>query len=356
MSYTNGLDDPTAYFQANLHSGDGGTGQTLTFDGNSDLQLDLHWGKCRSEGGREWQVIDTVRGITKGLTTVTAAAEYTDSNYVTAIGSNGYSIGQNNDNNKAGETYVSYNWKAGTSFTNDASSTGIGSIDSAGSASDTSGFSIVSYSGTGSAGTIKHGLSTAPSMIIVKVRTGRTSDWLVYHKGVASDAQTDFLKLNETNAVADEATIWNDTAPTSSVFSVGTEDTVSGSGNTFVAYCFAEKKGYSKFSSYIGNGNADGNFIFTGQKSAFIMIKRTDTAADWEIYDNKRLGFNDDNPPLYANLSNAEGSNDRISILSNGFKIRASSGNLNASGGTYIFAAFASNPFTTSTGIPATAR
>ena len=353
MSYTNGLDDPTAYFQVNLHSGDGGTGQTLTFDGNSDLQLDLHWGKCRSEGGREWQVIDTVRGITKGLTTVTAAVEYTESTYVTAIGSNGYSIGQNNDNNKADETYVSYNWKTGTSFTNDASGTGIGSLDSSGTVNETAGFAIVKYTGNGSSGaTIKHGLSTAPTFMMIRVYNA-AAGFQVYSKAIGA---TKFVYLNTTEAAGTSAGAWNNTAPTSSIFTVGNGGNTNNNGGLHIAYIFSERQGYSKFSSYIGNGNADGNFIFTGQKSAFIMIKRTDTAADWEIYDNKRLGFNDDNPPLYANLSNAEGSNDRISILSNGFKIRASSGNLGADGGTYIYMAFAENPFVTSTGVPATAR
>ena len=231
-----------------------------------------------------------------------------------------------------------------------------GSIQSNISPNTTSGFSVVTYTGAGSAGTIGHGLNAVPSMYIVKIRSGRTGDWLVYHNAVSADPQTDFLKLNEANAVADESTIWNDTAPTSSVFSVGTEATVSGNSNTFVAYCFAEKQGYSKFGSYVGNGSADGSFVYTGFKPALFIIKRTDGSNNWMIWDNKRTGFNIDNNELYPNQSAAEGDDDRIDLLSNGIKWRNGGATCNGSGSTYIYMALAENPFTSSTGTPVTAR
>ena len=235
-----------------------------------------------------------------------------------------------------------------------------GSIQSNISPNTTSGFSVVTYTGAGSAGTIGHGLNAVPSMYIVKIRSGRTGDWLVYHNAVSADPQTDFLKLNETNAVADEATIWNDTAPTSSVFSVGTEATVSGNNNTFVAYCFAEKQGYSKFGSYVGNGNADGAFVYTGFKPAFVMVKRSSGTDNWMITDDKRSSSNGNNVidrRILPNLTNAEYTNTTpMDILSNGFKHRDGDDINNASGSTYIYMAFAENPFTSSAGTPVTAR
>ena len=348
MSYTNGLDDPSAYFQTNLHSGDGGTGQTLTFDGNSDLQLDLHWGKCRSEGGREWQVIDTVRGITKGLTTVTTAVEYTDSTYVTAIGSNGYSIGQNNDNNKAGETYVSYNWKAGGSTSTNTD----GNLDTTVSVNATAGFSIVKYVGEQSATqTFGHGLNAVPKMILLKKLDNATADWVVYHEAITSANR---LKLNTTDASASSPN-WRAT-PTSSVFNSNSSNIINNSGDSYIAYVFAEKQGYSKIGSYTGNGNADGTFVYTGFKVGWVMHKRTDSTNNWIIQDNKRVGYNANNPILKANTSDAEQAVHEMDFVSNGFKIRTTGAGSNASGGTYIYMAFAENPFVTSTGVCATAR
>ena len=356
MAYTT-IDDPTAYFQANLHNGDGGTGQTLTFDGNSDLQLDFHWGKCRSESGRDWQVIDTVRGITKGLTTTTSAAEYTNSTYVTAIGSNGYSIGQNNDNNKAGETYVSYNWKAGTSVSGDT--TGSGTLKTyTGSVNTDAGFSIIKYTGNGTSGhTIPHNLTQKPAMIIVKNLTG--DNWTVYHHKIASDPATDYIFLNSEAAASDHVGYWNDTEPTSSVFTVGNDGGTNANNVSLIAYCFAEKQGYSKFSSYVGNGNADGTFVYTGFKPAFVMIKRSDASDSWCVFDNKRLGYNVNNYTLFANQSAAENTEASIDFTAQGFKLRGTQTRLNTSGGTYIYMAFAENPFVTSTdngSIPACAR
>ena len=197
-------------------------------------------------------------------------------------------MGSQPEMNTNGQTYASWNWKAGTSFTNDASSTGIGTIDSTGSASDVSGFSIVSFTGTGSNGTIKHGLSTAPSMLIIK-RRDSSNDWRVGSDGLTN--WTKHINLNTTAAQSDLASAFNSTAPTSSVFSVGTSASTNASGGTFIAYCFASIKGYSKIGgSYTGNGNADGPMIVTGMKPAFVLGKRTDSAGGWWILDSKRSG------------------------------------------------------------------
>ena len=352
MAYTT-IDDPTAYFQTKLYTGNGST-QSITLDGLNDMQPDWVWVKQRG-GTTNHKTSDSVRGATKALQNNDTDAEATDTDGITSFDSNGFSLGAGGDYNSSSASQVAWNWKAGTSFTNDASSTGIGTIDSAGSASDASGFSIVSYTGTESAGTIKHGLSSVPKMIIAKDRDSGSLSWFVGH---ASLGFTKRLKLDGDNAAADN-TVWNNTSPTSSVFSVGDSANANTSGNAIIAYCFAEKQGYSKFSSYTGNGNADGTFIYTGFKPAWIMLKRTDGTNSWCIFDNKRLGRNPNNPRLYANNSNAsEGASDEayVDILSNGFKLRGAQPDINASGGTYIYMAFAENPFVTSTGVPATAR
>ena len=235
-----------------------------------------------------------------------------------------------------------------------------GSIQSTVSAGSTQAFSIVSYTGNGSAGaTIGHGLGATPGMIIQKIRSS-TGNWLVYHHKNTSAPETDFLRLNTTDATADEATIFNDTAPTSSVFSVGTENTINGNGVTCIAYCFAEKKGYSKFGSYTGNGNADGAVVYTGFKPAWVLGKRTDSANNWYLFDTVRDPFNLTTKKLRPDTSAAENDNSSkaIDILSNGFKIKNSDAEFNASSGTYIYMAFAEEPLVANVGqsIPATAR
>ena len=355
MAYTT-IDKPSDYFETKLYTGNGGT-QSIT---GLDFQPDWCWLKARAGANvSNHRSVDSVRSATKELFQDATAAEETNTNGLTAFNSNGFSLGSSGGTNNSNTTYASWNWKAGTSFTNDASGTGIGTIDSAGSVSTASGFSIVSWTGTGSAGTIAHGFGKLPKMIIAKQRNS-TANWVVYFLDttIANNNVNNYLELNTTIAsTGDSGARWGAYANYSTTtFGVGTDAATNADGSTYIAYVFSDIQGYSKFSSYTGNGNADGNFIYTGFKPAFIMIKRTDAAADWEMYDNKRDGFNDDNPPFYANTTGAEGSNDRIDILSNGFKIRASSGNLNASGGTYIYMAFAENPFVTSTGVPATAR
>ena len=358
MSYTNGLDKPTDYFNTKLHTGDGGGSGSST---GIDFQPDMVWSKSRTEALNH-TLFDSVRGagsnkeLTPNGTSAEGGANSAGFGYISAFNSDGYSWTAGSTNtenfNKSSQTYANWCWKAGTSFTNDASATSIGTIDSAGSVSDTSGFSIVTYTAAGAAATIKHGLSSAPKMIFTRKLNG-SPNWGVYYGD-----PTDYLELNTTAATQDDANMWNDTAPTSSVFSVGGDNKSSGGGN-YVAYCFAEKKGYSKFGTYTGNDDDDGAFVYTGFKPAFVMVKITAGQTDnWIMQDNKINSFNGaSSQRLRANSPNAEfSSSNEIDLLSNGFKTHGADGEINGSGFSYIYMAFAESPFVTSTGIPTTAR
>ena len=360
MAYTT-IDNPILYFSTNLWVADDASSRALTGFGH---QPDLVWTKHRGSGSTYLTMTDSVRGGDKNLSTPVDAAESAGSHGIISVfGSDGITVidGTNATYPRltfneldpfgasVGGNYVGWSWSTGTSFTNDASSTGVGTIDSTGSASDTGGFSIVSYTGTGSNGTIKHGLSSAPSMIIFKARG--TGNWLVYHQGIGN---THGVFLNGTAAKDDDATYFQDTNPTSSLFSIGTSTLVNDT-NPYIAYCFAEKKGYSKFGSYTGNGNADGTFVYTGFKPAWIMVKRTGGVTNWQIQDSKRDGFNE-NKRILANVNEAEKTSQMWDQLSNGFKIRVTSGDANGSGNSYIYMAFAESPFVNSNGVPTNAR
>ena len=349
------IDKPTDYFNTVLYTGDGSSSRSIT---GVDFQPDWTWVKSRNSADYNNMVTDVVRGALKMLKTdeTTAEAEYSAGG-IGSFDSDGFTIAAGSSNNtnmnNNTTTYVGWNWKAGTSFTNDASSTGIGSIDSTGSVNNDAGFSIVSWTGTGSAGTIKHGLNSVPSMIIIKNRSS-AYDWTVGHNSLG---WTNVVFLNLTTASQGD-TQFNNTAPTSSVFSIGTPLMANKSGDSIIAYCFAEKQGYSKFSSYTGNGNADGTFVYTGFKPAWVLIKQTNSSNIWELFDNKRTTFNLIDAYLSPDASDAEttGSSQSLDFLSNGFKPRANASGLNGSGSSYIYIAFAENPFVTSTGVPATAR
>ena len=349
MAYTT-IDDPTAYFQVKTYTGNGST-NAITFDGNTNMQPDFVWIKDR-DTSQHHRLADVVRGVKKNLKSDTADAENTpdSNNGLQSFDSNGFTLTQDSSDhgyNASGSSQVSWNWKAGGT----ASSNTDGSITSSVSASTTAGFSIVSYTGTGSNATVGHGLSSAPSMIIFKARG--TGNWLVYHQGIGN---THGVFLNTTSAKDDDATYFQDTDPTSSVFSIGTSTLVNDT-NPYIAYCFAEKKGYSKFGSYTGNGNADGTFVYTGFKPAFVITKKTSGTSPWGIHDNKRDPFNEVDELLEADTSAAlSDSTYGRDYLSNGFKIRTSSSGVNGSGDTFIYMAFAESPFVTSTGIPTVGR
>jgi hypothetical protein len=355
MAYTT-IDDPSAYLQTVLWSGSG-SGQAITNGGNSDLQPDFVWIKKRAGGSaRAHGLYDSSRGVTKLLHSNTDGAESTQTAGLTAFGSDGFTVGSDDGVDGSGGTYVAWQWKAngGTTTTNDASATSVGSLDSVYQANTTAGFSIVTYTGAGGNQTIAHGLGVTPTLIFIK-RRDDAGDWTSYH---ASEGDEKFLRLNGNNALGDQATYFNDTTPTSTVFTVGSAGDVNTSSGTHVAYCFAEIQGYSKFGKYTGNNSADGTFVYTGFKPAFILIKRLDSTGSWVINDSTRNPTNQANNTLVPDENWVETTNDyyAMDILSNGFKFRKNSPEINGSSTSQIFMAFAEHPFVSSEGVPCTAR
>ena len=350
MAYTS-IDDPAQYFNTVIYTGDGGSNRSVTVD----FQPDWVWIKERN-GTNDQTIFDSVRGATKRLRANATEAEDTQANQLKSFDSDGFTLGSLSAVNSNGQNYVSWNWLAGGS----ASSNSDGSITSSVSASTTSGFSIVSWTGTGSTGTLGHGLGVTPQMIIVKKRDTSGTDWITFGSVLGGTVGSEFIKLNFVNAKTTGLnTSWfNQTAPTSSVFTVGTQSDLNGSSATYIAYCFVEKKGYSKIGSFTGNGDNNGPFVYTGFRPAWIISKRTDNSSggEWNILDNKRDTFNVADAKLEANNSDAEETDEMYDILSNGFKITKGDGNINASGGTYIFMAFAESPFVNSNGVPTNAR
>ena len=344
---TSNMSDPTIgpgqtsqaddHFDTVLFSGTGAN-QTVT---GFNFQPDFVWNKTRNQS-RHHTLNDSVRG---GGPLKSSNADGEGASTISAYNSDGYDWTYNSSNvwYDSSATVVSWAWKAGGS----ASSNFNGSITSSVSANQDAGFSIVSWTGTGSAGTIGHGLSSAPEHIIVKNRDSTAGRiWLNYVKAAASDAETDYLTLSGTGAAVDNADVWNDTAPTSTVFSVGSNASANESADEMIAYCFHSVEGYSKFGSYTGNGNADGTFVYTGFRPAWIMQKKSSSSGnDWTIYDTARDTFNPAEDLLRPNLANAESDTTSFDILSNGFKIRSSAGTFNASGATFIYLAFAEAPF-----------
>jgi len=319
------------HFNTVLYTGNGGT---LNVTGVG-FQPDWVWLKSRAST-RHHMLYDSVRGATKTLRSSLSNAEVTGSTTLTSFDSDGFSLGADSDVNTA-ESFVSWNWKAGGS----ASSNSNGSITSSVSANTDAGFSIGTFTGTGSAGTLGHGLSSAPEGIILKSR-GSTANWLVFHKDI-TNSPTHIMFLDATNASTDQSR-FNDTNPTSSVFSVGPNNAENQSGIGYVFYCFHGVEGYSKFGGYTGNGSSDGTFVFTGFRPAWVMVKRDSATENWRMQDSKRLGYNPEGKELYADLNLAEASNS-FDMVSNGFKIRNTSNGYNASGSTYIYFAFAEAPF-----------
>jgi len=350
MAYTT-IDDPSAYFQTALYTGNN-SNRSITNDGNSDLQPDWIWGKSRSNADAHTST-DSSRGNTKVLTPNATEAEGTASDYVTAFNSDGFSLGTNNGMNKNTLTYVAWQWKANGGTT---ASNSDGSITSTVQANTTAGFSIITYTGTGSNATIGHGLGSAPTMVIVKNRSS-AEHWMVGHHKNSNGFQSAIF-LNLTAGKDTDAVYFNNTEPTSTVISIGTNDKINHASENHVMYAFAEKQGYSKFGSYTGNGNDNGTFVYTGFKPAWLMIKRT-TANAWGIYDSARSPHNEIVANLDADRSDAENTAtnyDDLDFLSNGFKLYEENDDINASGGTYIYMAFAEHPFVSSEGVPTTAR
>ena len=334
------------YMAASLYTG---TGASLTVSNavNSiSFQPDMVWVKSRS-AATDHKLTDSVRGVTKALISDTTGVETTDTNGLTAFGTTGFTIGSDTTYNNSGATYIGWQWKGGGT----AASNTNGSITSSVSANTTAGFSVVTYTGNGTVGaTVGHGLGVTPGMVIVKSRSA-TSDWPV--KILPYMAGGSRLELSTTNAITTEAagpgSLWNATNPNSTVITLGNQAMTNTNSTTYAAYCFAPISGYSAFGSYTGNGSTDGPFVFTNMRPRWVMVKRTDAAgARWAMADTSRSPYNVGSQMLYADAANAEdtGSGATYDIVSNGFKIRAVDGNWNTSGGTYIYAAFAENPFT----------
>ena len=328
---------PEDHFNPVLWTGDGTSPRNITSVG---FEPSLVWWKTRNQP-YDHRLYDQVRGTGKRIGSNSTAAESTTTE-LTAFNSDGFTLGNGaaSAGNGSGESMVAWNWKAnGSGVTNTD-----GSITSTVSANTTSGFSIATYSGTGANATVGHGLNSAPEVVICKSRDFSES-WAVYHKDVGNTKQ---LILESTTApYGPSSTYWNNTSPTSSVVSLGSDGKANGSGHDYVMYCFHSVEGFSKFGSYVGNGSADGPFVYTGFRPAFVITKKTSGTSNWQLLDAARTPINDGGRELLrSNTSDAEISDgNEVDFLSNGFKQRSSDGSVNQSGATYIYMAFAENPF-----------
>jgi len=335
------------YMNTVLYSG---TGSEHTISGVS-FQPDWTWLKSRTNG-QPHMVSDAVRGGSKQLYPNDSGAETSYSQYLKSFNSDGFVLGTDGGINASGQTYASWNWKAngaGSANTN-------GSINSTVSVNTTAGFSIVSYTGTGSNATIGHGLGAAPAMVITKRRSS-SDDWIVWQKGLANPAS--YLYLNGSDGEMGSVPAYQNITPTSTLLYPGTDGRTNGNGQTYISYCFAQKQGYSKFGNYKGNSSTDGPFLYTGFKPAFVILKRTDGGDSWVMLDNKRNEYNPEDKILLADTSGVETTQTQCDFLSNGFKLRIAGGLANGNGNSHIYMAFAENPFVATSGsdaIPVTAR
>jgi hypothetical protein len=317
-----------------------GTGASLTVANtvnSTSFQPDLVWVKGRS-GATDHAWYDSVRGVQKQIESNTTTAETTETTGLTAFGSTGFTVGALAQMNTSAATYVGWQWKgSGTTVSNTS-----GSITSTVCVNPTAGFSVVAYTGTGANATVGHGLGVAPSMVIAKNRSIAAA-WRVQLTSLTSGAYTLYF---DTSAQTSVPTDWNSTFPSSTVFSLGSNNGINGSGNTHVAYCFAPIAGYSAFGSYTGNGSADGPFVFTGFRPRWVLFKTSSSISNWQIYDTSMNTSNAATTWIYPDVANAAGTSGvDIDILSNGFKLRNTNAINNGSGVTNIYAAFAESPF-----------
>ena len=359
MAYTT-INKSSEHFNTKLYTGTD-SAQTVT---GVEFQPDFTWIKCRNYGGSgsfNHVLNDVVRGVGEVLVSNSTSAANSSYDYgsLASFNNDGFTTvagGTSIDGVGGGaRTYASWNWKA-----NGAGSANTdGSISSTVSANTTSGFSIVSYTGTGANASIGHGLGVAPKVVLIKSLSS-TEDWSFYFldTSVASNNVNNYLELNTTNASAGDsgARFGVYSNFTTSTFGVGNDNATNASGSNYIAYCFVDVQGYSKIGKYTGNGNADGSFIYTGFSPAFVMVKRTDSTSDWTIFDNKRPGYNLINKALYPNGNWAEGTGDALDFTSNGFKWRVNSSAYNGSGGDYIYMAFAEAPLVGTNNVPTNAR
>jgi len=339
MPTTYAIPDGRTVMAATTYTGTGSSLAVSNAVNGVSFQPDLVWIKARSNAYNN-ELYDVLRGVQKRLISNLTNAESTSTNGLTSFNSNGFTQGGETETGANGATYVAWQWKAnGAGVTNTA-----GSITSQVSANTTAGFSVVTYTGTGANATVGHGLGVAPSFIIIKNRSSALN-WICYH---ASLGNGNAIFLNLTNASSAD-TAWNNTSPTSTVFSLGSAATnANGSGNALVAYCFSAVAGYSAFGSYTGNGSADGPFVYLGFRPRWLMVKQSSAGGeDWVLSDGARDPINVVDSFLAPNSSSAEatGSGAYVDYLSNGFKVRTDNPRYNGSGATYIYACFAENPF-----------
>jgi|TARA_R110002020_G_scaffold130694_1_gene292272 hypothetical protein len=331
MAYTS-IDNPELYFQVKLYTGNGGT-NAITFDGDENMSPDLVWLKMRSNADNH-TIFNTTSGATKRIFSNLTQQESTESTSLTSFDSDGFTLGSDALANGNTKTFVAWAWKE----------------------SATAGFDILKYEGNATNRTISHSLSAVPHWIVIKNLESTSSSaehWLVYHKGTGN---THGVLLNEMTAKIDDATYFQDTDPTSSVFSIGTADRCNKNNEDNIAFLWSEKQGFSKFGKFTGNGNANGPFIHLGFRPAWVVIRRVNDSTHWQAQDNKRQGFNSDNERLYLNDAAAEQTANFIDLLSNGFKCITSDAGGNGNGDTYIYMAFAESPFVNSKGVPNNAR
>jgi hypothetical protein len=346
MAYTT-INKSSDYFNTKLWTGNDTDNTSIT---GITFQPDLVWVKNRTSTNSH-ALFDAVRGATKYIESDTTDAEATGATFLKSFDSDGFTLGSGGRVNADSQNYCGWNWKAN----------GQGSANTAGSinttytsVNTTAGFSISKYTGTGSNATVGHGLGAVPKMIITKNLQQGNEGWQVYHE---TQGNTKKCALNETGGFATDATAWNSTTPTNNVFYIGTNWGGNGNGHPMIAYCFAEKTGYSKFGSYVGNGNADGTFIYTGFKPAWILTKKSSASGDsWNLHDSTRSPANPANKRLTPDANTAEADSAQYDLLSNGFKALQTTGSTNGSGSTYIYMAFAEAPLVGTNGVTAKAR
>ena len=350
------IDNPELYFQCKLYTGNATDDTAITLDGSENMQPDMVWVKCRSNSGYNHNTYDSARGATKYIRNNSTGAEVTDALTLKSFDSDGFTLGTDatnlevNDNTK---TYVAWCWKGGTTsgITTNGSTT---ITPSSYSFSSTSGFSILKYTGNSTAGAkLAHGLGGCDAFLI-KRTAASGDDWRTYNRNLGGTKNT---KLNSDDSSATGTNIFNDTDPDSVNITLGSHNSANAS-DAMICYAFKSIQGFSKFGTYKGNGNADGTYIHLGLRPAFVMLKRTDAADSWFMYDNKRSPFNVVDDYLIADGSGAEVSTSAVNLdlLSNGFKIRNTDNGHNNSSGTYLYIAFAESPFVNSKGVPNNAR
>mgnify|MGYP003149498642 CR=1 FL=1 len=344
MAYTT-ISKHTDHFNTKLYTGNGSNGHSITGVG---FQPDMVWIKERN-GTNNHEINDVVRGVNYQIYPNLSNGQTNAGYHLTAFGADGFTVGSDGALNTNNNTYASWNWKAGNSA---GSTNNNGTIATTVSVNTTAGFSIVKWTGTGSTGTLGHGLGAIPDMIWVK-KTSEADSWFIWHEGLGSQGK---LNFNNNSAVQNDTGYWNNTLPTNQVFSVTSNGANNATGQVYIAYCFTRKIGYSRFGSYTGNGtSSDGTFVYTGFKPSFVLGKVTNTTGDWYLWDNKRLGYNRDNNKLMPSDAAAETTQDWFDIYSNGFKFYNNSGDFNYNNYNFIYMAIGQS-LVGSNKIPCTAR